>query len=252
MPPQQPPAVASFSFEASKPLGGRVSFTGAVPAEPVRDELAGIVGDKPSAGLAVAEGIPADFTGNAEAGARALVALADGRYGLDGGTWVLTGRAVSEAQKEAALQSLDGSAGPWRTDVTLVPPVEYCRAELTAFGKRNAILFQSGSASIAAESRPALDELAGYLRLCPAARVDVEGHTDADGDADANLILSVDRASSVVDALIERGIGEDRLYTIGYGESLPVESNDTVAGKRANRRIAFGIHDEGDQESGRP
>jgi outer membrane protein OmpA-like peptidoglycan-associated protein len=244
--PEPASAAPDFIFEASKPLGGRLSFSGAVPAEPVRQDLAEIAGAKPSADLSVGEGLPDDFAVNADAGARALVALADGQYGLDGTTWVLTGRAVSDVQRQAALSSLDGVSGRWRTDITLVPPLAYCRAEIATFTTRNAILFQSGSARITPDSGAALDELAAYLAQCPKTLVDVEGHTDADGDADANLSLSVDRALAVVDALIARGIGEERLYAVGYGESLPVASNDTAAGKRANRRIAFGLHDDGE------
>ena len=62
--------------------------------------------------------------------------------------------------------------------------------------------------------------------------------------AAANLALSVSRAEAVVDALILRGINPGRLYAIGYGESLPIASNDTRAGKQANRRIAFTLSDE--------
>ena len=51
-------------------------------------------------------------------------------------------------------------------------------------------------------------------------------------------------AEAVVDALILRGIGPERLYAIGYGESLPIASNETRAGKQANRRIVFTLADE--------
>ena len=158
--------------------------------------------------------------------------------------------------------------------------MELCQQKITLFASRNAILFQSGSATITGESLPALDELASYLELCPAAAVHIEGHTDADGDDTSNLALSIARAEAVVArlsttdgvgaiagsvgsnaavsgsfawseigntteavvaALIERGVGFERLYAIGYGESLPVADNDTIAGKQANRRIAFTI-----------
>src|SRR5690606_2165425 len=108
---------------------------------------------------------------------------------------------------------------------------------------RNAVLFQSGSARLAEESLPALDELAGYLGACPETTIYVEGHTDADGDDELNLALSVARAEAVVEALIERGVSYRRLYAVGYGESLPIADNDTAAGKRANRRIGFSIVD---------
>ena len=94
------------------------------------------------------------------------------------------------------------------------------------------------SATVTLENRRAA------VRWSPEATVNVEGHTDSDGEADANLALSVARAEAVVDQLILRSVGPERLYAIGYGESLPVESNDTRAGKQANRRIAFTLADE--------
>ncbi|WP_423068369.1 OmpA family protein [Devosia sp. CN2-171] len=241
-----PPAARNFVFDGSKVLGGPVTFDGAVPADAMRKFLAVITKGEPSETLKIDDGLPEDFIPNAEAGSRALALLADGEFGLDGGQWVFTGRAESEAQRSAALAELAAApeAGKWQTDVTLLPPLLVCKDKVGAFATRNAILFQSGSAKIAAESLPAIDELAGYLALCAEASVEVEGHTDADGDDAANLALSVSRAEAVVDALIERGVSADRLYAIGYGESLPIASNETRAGKQANRRIAFNLSDE--------
>ncbi|MDB5542801.1 MAG: OmpA family protein [Devosia sp.] len=239
-------AVRSYVFEATKAPGGVVAFKGSVPAEPMRRYLAVITGGEPSADLTIGSGLPADFITNANAGSRALALLADGEFGLDGDKWVFSGRAETEADRRAALAALAvvPMLNEWETNVTLLPPLMVCREKVGAFAARNAILFQSGSALIAEGSLPAIDELAGYLALCPEATVNVEGHTDADGDDEANLALSVSRAEAVVDALILRGIGPERLYAIGYGESVPVASNETRAGKQANRRIAFTLADE--------
>lgn len=244
--PEAPPAVRNYLFDARKSLGGPVTFAGAVPAEPMRRYLAVIAGGEPSEALRIDAGLPADFITSAEAGSRALALLADGEFGLDGDKWVFSGRAESEADRQAALSALAvvPTLDQWATDVTLLPPLEICRDKVGAFAARNAILFQSGSARIADESIPAIDELAGYLALCPEATVNVEGHTDSDGEDEANLALSVSRSEAVVDALILRGIGPERLYAIGYGESLPIASNETRAGKQANRRIAFTLADE--------
>ncbi|MBN9309378.1 OmpA family protein [Devosia sp.] len=241
-----PPAVRDYVFDARKVLGGPVTFAGAVPAEPMRRYLAVITGTEPAEGLSISDSLPEGFIPSAEAGSRALKLLADGEFGLDGDTWVFSGRAETEAQKQAALAELAAApqADRWQTSVTLLPPLLVCKDKVGAFAARNAILFQSGSARIAAESLPAIDELAADLALCPEATVEVEGHTDADGDDAANLALSVSRAEAVVDALVERGVAADRLYAIGYGESLPVASNETKAGKQANRRIAFTLSDE--------
>lgn len=240
------PVVRNFVFDAKKSLGGPVTFAGAVPAEPMRGYLAVITESEPSAALTIGTGLPADFATNAEAGSRALVLLADGEFGLDGDKWVFTGRAETEANRQAALSALAAvpTLDQWETSVTLLPPLEVCKAKVEAFAARNAILFQSGSAVIAEGSVPAVDELAGYLANCPTVTVSIEGHTDADGEDEANLALSVSRAEAVVDALILRGIGPERLYAIGYGESLPIASNETRAGKQANRRIAFTLADE--------
>lgn len=244
--PQAEPAVRNYLFNAKKARGGPVAFSGAVPAEPMRRHLAVITNGEPSAALTIGAGLPADFVTNADAGSRALALLADGEFGLDGDKWVFSGHAETEADKEKALSALAvvPTLDEWETSVTLLPPLEVCQEKVGAFAARNAILFQSGSARMAEESIPAVDELAGYLALCPEATVNVEGHTDADGEDEANLALSVSRAEAVVDALILRGIGPERLYAIGYGESLPIASNETRAGKQANRRIAFTLADE--------
>ncbi|UYN99935.1 MAG: OmpA family protein [Devosia sp.] len=122
--------------------------------------------------------------------------------------------------------------------------IEQCRAELAELTSHNAILFQSGAAIIADSARSELDSFAATLSLCPEAPVYVEGHTDSDGEATANLVLSVSRAESVVQALIERGVDAARLYAIGYGESQPVADNATSEGKRSNRRIVISIPDQ--------
>jgi outer membrane protein OmpA-like peptidoglycan-associated protein len=240
------PVVRNYVFEAKKAIDAPVSLVGSVPADAMRRFLAVVTDTEPNDALQIDANLPADFIPNAEAGARALMLLADGEFGLDGGKWVLTGRAETEAGKQAALTALAAvpALDQWETDVTLLPPLLICEQKVGAFQTRNAILFESGSARIAETSDAAIDELAGYLALCPEATVNVEGHTDADGDADANLALSVSRAEAVVDALIGRGVSPDRLYAVGYGESLPVASNDTRAGKQANRRIAFTLADE--------
>lgn len=247
--PETPPAapvIRNYVFDAKKQLGAPVALAGTVPADPMRRFLAVITETEPSDALQVGGDLPADFIPNAEAGTRALMLLADGEFGLDGDTWVFTGRAGNEADRQAVLTALAVAPAldQWETSVTLLPPLLVCEQKVGALQARNAILFESGSARIAETSTGAIDELTAYLALCPEASVNVEGHTDSDGDSDANLALSVSRAEAIVYALISRGVSPDRLYAVGYGESLPVASNETRAGKQANRRIAFTLADE--------
>jgi outer membrane protein OmpA-like peptidoglycan-associated protein len=72
-------------------------------------------------------------------------------------------------------------------------------------------------------------------------RIGVYGHTDNVGSDATNLRLSKDRAASVMAYLAGKGVNRNRLESEGYGETKPVESNDTDAGRAKNRRVEFKI-----------
>ena len=100
-----------------------------------------------------------------------------------------------------------------------------------------AIYFNSGKSTFKAGDVPArLDAMANILKNYPNAKFSVEGHTDSDGSDEMNQKLSEDRANVVRDALLERGIKAENLNAVGFGESTPVETNKTAAGKAKNRR----------------
>jgi len=114
---------------------------------------------------------------------------------------------------------------------------------LAILSAQNAILFRSGAAILAMEAGTMLDQIAATLQNCPEIMVNIEGHTDSDGEARANLALSVARAEAVANALVERGIVSDRLYVLGFGEAQPISDNATQAGKAQNRRIVVSVRD---------
>lgn len=100
------------------------------------------------------------------------------------------------------------------------------------------IYFPSGSAVIPPSSYPAIDEALRLLDAGSNVRIEVQGHTDSQGSAESNLLLSQRRAEAVRDYLIRvHGISPDRLAARGYGESEPLASNDTEAGRAQNRRV---------------
>ena len=78
-------------------------------------------------------------------------------------------------------------------------------------------------------------------KTCPQFNIDIEGHTDAEGRPDRNLVLSQQRAQSVVDYLVDAGIPVERLRAVGYGETRPVAPNDTSENRARNRRIEFSV-----------
>ncbi len=240
--PTTPAIDPTYTFSASRGVGGAVTLSGQLPADPALRFFSVITG-APTTGVTIADGAPDDFILSAEAGLRALMELENGQLRFATGKWSLTGKAQTNAARDAVAASIAAlpKGADWTVSVTAPPPLDACQASVAAFSARNAILFRSGSAVLAPESEAALDELAGDLALCPAADVDVEGHTDADGEDQLNLALSVARAEAVVDALITRHIAPGRLYAVGYGESQPIADNDTSAGKRLNRRIVIKV-----------
>lgn len=103
------------------------------------------------------------------------------------------------------------------------------------------IYFASGSANLKPESFPILDSVAILLRDNPTARMQIAGHTDSDGGESANQTLSQNRAQSVYQYLISKGIAGNRLTTIGHGETNPIVPNNSAANKARNRRIEFTV-----------
>ena len=102
------------------------------------------------------------------------------------------------------------------------------------------IYFDFDKSTIKPESRPALEDAAKMLNENPTINVEIQGHTDSKGSDEYNLSLSDRRAASVVAYLTQNlGIDRSRLTSRGYGESQPIATNDTDAGRALNRRVEF-------------
>ena len=99
------------------------------------------------------------------------------------------------------------------------------------------ILFDTSKATFQQQTYPVLEAMLGILKQYPSTKFALEGHTDSDGKDAANLTLSENRAAAVKNYLIEKGIGSDRLTSAGFGETKPIDTNKTKAGKANNRRV---------------
>jgi OmpA-OmpF porin, OOP family len=106
------------------------------------------------------------------------------------------------------------------------------------------LLFETGSARLKPESREQLRNVAEILKAYPKVKAKIGGYTDNVGDPDANLKLSQDRATNVMNELVVLGVAADRLSAEGYGEQHPVADNSTEAGRQQNRRIALRVTDK--------
>jgi OOP family OmpA-OmpF porin len=114
-----------------------------------------------------------------------------------------------------------------------------CQKLFSALVARGKIFFDSGRASLSRDSTGLLDFIVHAALRCPQVTIEVDGHTDSDGNPDANLDLSKRRAQSVVDYLAKAGIDPGKLTAVGFGNSRPIADNSNEEGKAENRRIEF-------------
>ena len=105
----------------------------------------------------------------------------------------------------------------------------------------NNIFFATGKSTLSKESYPELNRIAITMTESKTLEIELGGHTDNTGGDEFNLKLSQDRADSVREYLISKGIQPDRITSKGYGETKPVSTNDTPEGQQLNRRVEFKI-----------
>jgi len=134
-----------------------------------------------------------------------------------------------------SFNGLHGQAEPLRRDVPLKP------LKVGSVVVLHNIFFDTESYSLEPESRAELDRVYDFLTLNPSIGVEISGHTDNTGTPGHNQVLSEQRARSVVEYLVNKGIDSKRLEATGYGETTPVADNDTEAGRALNRRTELKI-----------
>ena len=100
------------------------------------------------------------------------------------------------------------------------------------------VLFNTGSANLDATSMNQIDYVASILKAYPNVHLKLGGYTDNTGNPEANKTLSGNRATSVMNALVSKGISAERLSAEGYGIEHPIATNDTPEGRKMNRRVS--------------
>lgn len=116
---------------------------------------------------------------------------------------------------------------------TPVAPVEFQLNERFQFDWDSAVLHD--------DATPILAEVVHGLLANTDYNVKIEGHASSEGNPDHNQVLSVNRAKSVYNWLVDHGVARERLTVVGFGSSKPVEDNATEAGRVANRRVEFEV-----------
>ena len=103
------------------------------------------------------------------------------------------------------------------------------------------VFFATGSYKLLAKSNAALNEVANIMKADESLMLDIDGHTDNVGTNESNQVLSDNRAASVRDYLVSKGVAASRMKSTGYGEEKPVADNTTAAGRAKNRRTEMTV-----------
>lgn len=137
------------------------------------------------------------------------------------------------------LKEAASAENPFLLEIGLQPIPEPMAVEAARPIVLKNVFFASGSASLLPESIAELERLRALLLDNPTLRIQINGHTDSVGSDADNQVLSENRAKAVYTYLLENGIGEERLRFKGFGESKPLDTNDTEQGRQLNRRTEF-------------
>ena len=117
------------------------------------------------------------------------------------------------------------------------PKIEDLKPEVGNKIELKNILFETGKADLLPESRVDLDQVVSWLKNNPTVEIRLEGHTDAIGDPEKNMELSIERVVAVKRYLISNGIEAARVQTKGFGDTVPLTTGRSQQERRLNRRV---------------
>ena len=152
------------------------------------------------------------------------------------------GAAVGGLGGAGVGKMMDNQERDMRTAVASSEAASVSReGNLLAVTFKGDVTFDTNSTVLRPGLQSEINRVAGVLNQYPNTLVRVEGHTDNKGTDAYNMDLSNRRATAVKNLLVQRGIADSRIEAVGYGETLPVATNDTEAGRQRNRRVEIKI-----------
>lgn len=209
------------ALAASLLLGGCATYTGQTsdPNDPNRTRNGALIGAAIGAVAGILSGDDA-----LERRQRALVGA---------GVGAIAGGAVGAYQdrQEAELRRRTAGTG-----------IEVTRdGDVIKLNLPDAVTFDFNSAALKPQFHPALDQVAGTMADYNQTVVEISGHTDSVGSDDYNQTLSEQRAASVSNYLVGKGLLRQRFEVVGMGERYPIASNDSDSGRAQNRRVEIRV-----------
>lgn len=249
------PLIEPFTWSVSRDANGAATLEGYVPDEATGKKLAeqaaslSLGGRQVADRQVVARGAPEGFADAALAALRQSARLFPGRIELSGNAVKASGEVLAANAADEIARDLSAGLPRGFTSASAVAPRQpgealdpaVCQQRLLEILASDSIKFETGSARLDRDSTALLDLLSFTVQSCPQTTLEIGGHTDSDGDDEANRVLSEQRAAAVTGYLANAGVSAARLLPKGYGETAPVAGNDTAEGKARNRRIEFRI-----------
>lgn len=151
------------------------------------------------------------------------------------GKYMISAKVEGYLNATDSVEHIDEATISYTKDIYLTP------IEIGTTVRLNNIFFDFDKTTLKSESFVELDKVVDFLNDNSTLEIEIAGHTDSKGSDDYNLNLSQGRAQAVVDYLVSNGISDYRLIAKGYGETVPLETNDTEEGRAYNRRVEFTV-----------
>lgn len=161
--------------------------------------------------------------------------------------------AAAQANKMAASQAHAAALARHEADLAesavklMRQQMDHLQAHQGAEGMQmtlGGVAFATGQTTLRPEAKAHLGKLVKFVQSKPDKHIRIEGYTDSSGNAAVNQALSLKRAQSVSHALTEQGVAASRITAVGMGETHPVASNGTAAGRAKNRRVVVILKDQ--------
>jgi outer membrane protein OmpA-like peptidoglycan-associated protein len=152
------------------------------------------------------------------------------------------GAAVGGAGGAAVGKMMDNQERDMRNVLATSDAAAVSReGNLLAVTFKGDVTFDTNSAEVRPGLYSEINRVAGVMTQYPETLIRVEGHTDSVGADAYNMDLSTRRANAVKTLLVQRGVADSRIEVVGYGETMPIATNDTEAGRQKNRRVEIKI-----------